>query len=138
LAFHLLVDANLSPLLTLILPARLSDVRVEHVDQLGYGSADDERVIALARDRSAILLTEDRGFDQARNPVCTHPGVIVVPRALSFPEVLADHLRRIWLGGYRHLLEHALTRLEADSVRILGPEGEQVLVVRQQRLRPRA
>jgi predicted nuclease of predicted toxin-antitoxin system len=134
LALHLLVDANLSPALADLLPQRLSDVRAEHVLALGCANAADDRVIALARDRNAILLTEDRGFDTTRNPICTHPGVVIVPTALAFPEVVSDLLRRIWLDGYRTLLDHAITRLERDRVRVIHRTGETVLIIRGQRL----
>ena len=134
MAIHLLVDANLSPRLPDILRERLSDARVEHVRQLGYDAASDDTIIDLARERGAILLTEDRGFNLARNPICTHPGVILVPRALCFPEVVAVHLRRIWISGHRQSLDHALTRLEPEAVRITGPSGEMLLTVSRQRL----
>jgi predicted nuclease of predicted toxin-antitoxin system len=137
LAIHLLVDATLSPRLVHVLPPRLRDVRVEDVRHLGYAAAPDDVIIALARERDAILLTEDRGFDLARNPICTHPGVVVVPRALAFPEVIAERLRRIWLSGHRRLLAHALTRLGASDVRIVAPGGETVLVPDGPRLRVR-
>ena len=135
MAIHLLVDANLSPTLTSLLRERLSDVRVDDASALGFRTASDETILEAARERGAILLTEDRGFDLARNPICTHPGIIVIPRALVFPETIAAHLRRIWLSGHRRLLDHALTRLEPAAVRITGLAGDVLLVVHGQRLR---
>lgn len=94
-----LLDANVAKSVTHQLRALGFDV--EHVVELGRGTAHDEEVLALAMKDGRVIITHDRDFGNLiRFPLSQHCGVIFLRLKNQQPS-------NVWLHMRAYLAVHA-------------------------------
>ena len=110
---RLLLDANLSP--ALVAPLTRAGHDVQHVDQIGLVSADDQAILDHAAADGRVIITADSDF----------PMLLALRRATMPSVVLLRHVTHLPPDAHRALLQANLPLvrqdLEAGAVVSLSP-----------------
>jgi len=119
---RLLVDECVEGLLVQEIRSCSGTTSVEVIDAnhpLGNRGTPDKVVMKYANQQERILVTDETRLDEKSNPICTHPGIIVIGARKRHELEKAKLFPRFMKSGFRKECHHAVTKLRLTGSVIL-------------------